>query len=246
MTQEAKAKQDALSAKLGSETTSEAAKAKEKAKGKVYTPEEIRKLESDATAKKGRELVQANAEIARLKEEGVATNARLDDIERAQTARAYDEARSDPSGNTLRNIQAGEAARTRERDVQARESEANRREAQLKADREQFATESGETMVSVVAAKHGVSEERLAKLGFTDKATLEAVAADMKANAPETEVKPLTAEQEAAKAEAEEKGETYSPTDETPSGAKPVDLTPEGVESASLESLEQALTPPIK
>ena len=126
---EAKRKQDALSAELGSETTStpKSKQTSREAKGKVYTPEEIRKLQSDATAAKGRELVQANAEIARLKKEGEATNARLDDIERAQTARAYDEARSDPSGNALRNIQADEAARKRERDVQSRESEATKR-----------------------------------------------------------------------------------------------------------------------
>jgi len=232
--------QDNTSAKLGSGQPS-GAKSKQtskEAKGKVYTPEEIRKLQSDATAAKGRELVHANAEIARLTKEGEATNARLDDIERAQTARAYDEARSDPSGNALRNIQAEESVRVREREVQARENEANRKEAQLKADREQFATESGETMVSVVAAKHGVSEERLAKLGITDKAILENVAAELKAStpAPKTETTEGETEEEV----------TYSPTDETPSGAKPVNLTPEGVESASMESLEQAIAPPIK
>ena len=247
MTQDkAKTEKDALSAKLGAETTStsKSKQTSDKAKGQVYSPEEIRQLKSDATASKGRELVQANEEIARLKKEGEATNARLDDIERAQTARAYDEARSDPSGNALRNIQADEAVRKKEKDLQARENETARKEAQLKADRELFATESGETVVSVVAAKHGVSEERLKNLGITDKVALEAVAADMKANT--AEVKPLTAEQEAAKKETEEKGETYSPTNETSTGAKPVDLTTEGVEEAPMESLEKALAPPPK
>ncbi len=244
----AKTKQDALSAdKLGSEKTS-ADKLKQtskEAKGEVLTPEAKQKLISDAKAEEGRKWKQVELERDQLKDEVWTLTSRLDDIENRQTARAYEEAKTDPSGNTLKAIQADAAVRDREKKVQARENEATRSEAQLKSDKALFATESGETMVSVVAAKHGVDAERLAKLGITSKEALEAVAADMKANAPEAKTE-LTDEQKAAKAEAEEKGEVYTPTDETPSGAKPVELTTEGVESASMESLEQVIAPPIK
>ncbi len=247
-TDEAKARRDALSAEqLGSETTS-ASKPKQTSKGdkgEVLTPEAKKKLISDAKAEEGRKWKQVEIERDQLKEQVGTLSERLDGIETSATARAYEEARSDPSGNALRAVQATAAVSERERKAQARENELARGEAQLKADREEFATESGESMVSVVAAKHNVDPDRLAKLGITDKAVLEKVAADMKASAPEAE-KELTDEQKTAKAEAEEKGETYSPIDETPSGAKSVDLTPEGVEGASMESLEQALAPPIK
>ncbi len=244
---------DALSAnELGSGTTSPPASkqtSKEKKdKGEVLTPEAKQKLISDAKAEEGRRWKQVEVERDQLKNEVGTLTTRLDDIETSQRARAYEEARSDPSGNAIRAVQAEESVRAREKKMQEREAEANRREAQLKADRDTFNTESGESMVSIVAARHGVDLERLTKLGITDKAALESVAADMKANAPATETKPeeLTDEQKAAKAEAEEKGETYSPTDETPTGAKLVELTTEGVEKASMESLEQTIAPPIK
>ena len=245
---DAKTGQDALSAKLGSEKTSDAKSkqtSKEKAKGKVLTPEEIAKIVSDAKAEEGRKWKQVEVERDQLKREIGTLATRLDEMDNAQRARAYEEARSDPSGNALRQVQSDEAVRVREKKVQDRENLANRQEAQLKADREAFESESGETMVSVIAAKHSVDEKRLAGLGITDRVALDKVAADMKANAP-ADTKPLTSEQEAAKAEAEEKGETYSPLDETPSGAKAVELTPEGVEAADMGSLEQALVPPIK
>ncbi len=240
--------QDKLPVELGSGTPS-AERSKQtsdkKTKGKSLSPEEERKLRSDATAADGRYRLLL-VERDQLKDQVGTLNTRLDEIETVQRTRAYEEARTDSSGNALRQIQADEAVRTREKKVQERENEAQRRDAQLKADREAFATESGETMVSVVAAKHGVDPERLAKLGITDKATLETVAADMKASTPTAETKPLTEEQEAAKIEAEEKGETFSPLDEAPSAVKPVDLTSEGVEKAPMEALEQALAPPVK
>ena len=248
--EEAKAKQDALSAELGSEKTSDAAKAKaakdaaaKKGKGEVLTPEAKQKLISDAKAEEGRKWKKVEQERDQLKDTVGTLTTRLDDIESRQTARAYEEAKADPSGNALKNIQADETARKREREVQKREDDATKREAQNKADREEFDTESGASVVAIVASKHGVDAERLGKMGVTDKAALEKIAADMKANT--AEAKPLTTEQEAAKKEAEDKGEEYTPTSETPTGEKPMDLTTEGVEAASMESLEKALVPPI-
>ena len=242
----AKKNQDDASAKLGSGDTSgdKSKQTSDKAKGKAYTPEAIQKIISDAKSEEGRKWKQVEVERDQLKGTLGTLTTRLDDMERAQTASAYEEARKDPSGNALRSIQADEAVRVREKKAQERENEATRREAQLKADRELFATESGETMVSVIAAKHGVDEKRLADLGITDKTSLDKIAADMKAKAPKA--KPLTEEQETAKKEAEEKGETFSPVDETSSGVKPVDLSVESIEKTSMESLEQAIAPPIK
>ena len=237
----AKTRQDALSAGLGSETTSDS-KSKltsDKAKGKVYSPEDIRKLQSDAQAAEGRKWKQVERERDQAQKDLATLTSRLDEIEQTNRARAYEEARTDPSGNALRTLQAETSVREREKKAQQREAEIARDVAQLNADREAWLAESGETMVSVVAAKHGVDPAALADLGITDRAILEKVAVKLKASTP-------VAHAETKESDTEEYEATFSPLDETPSGGKAVELTPEGVESADMGSLEQVLAPPIK
>ena len=241
----AKTAQDALSGDESGKTSDDKSKqTSKKAKDEVLTPEAKAKLISDAKAEEGRKWKQVELERDQLKGQVGTLTDRLDTIESRQSAVALEEAGKDPTGTALARVQAEAALRKRENEVQGRENTVARGEAQLKADQEAFTSESGETIVATIATKHGVDPAKLAAYGITNKDTLEKIAADLAVAKPADKTVPETELTDEQRAEAQEA--VFTPTSDTPSGGKPVELTAESIENADMAELEQVVAPKIK
>lgn len=234
---------DKLPAELGSGTpSSKKASETSKDKGKLFTAEQITKIISDAKAEEGRKWKPIELERDQLKTEvGNLTN-RVGEIEQANRAKAQEEARESQDPKVLVLFNRETEVADRERKAQAREDATTRGEAQLKADREAFETETGATMLTVIAQKYNLEPSRLEALGITDRVALDKVASEIATagKPPETE------EEKTERERVEAEGGTYQPASELPSGAKPVQLDVKSVEEGSMESLETKLAPPPK
>jgi len=210
----------------------------------TITEADRQKIISDAKAGEGRKWKAVEVERDQLKTEvGNLTN-RLSEIEQNLTARAYEEARTDPT--SLQQFNKEQAFKERERKVQERETNQTRGEAQLKADKEAFEADTGSTIVSVIAAKHGLEVSDLEDLGIKDREALDKVAARIKAGKPA--VAPTETDEEKATREAKEREEgEFTPASELSSAAKAVgELTVEETEKSTMEALEAKVAPPIK
>lgn len=160
-----------------------------KDKGKLYAAAEIDRIKADsASMGQGRAEKVAKQEKETLTQELQSTKTRLDALERETGEARLAEARAG-GDDSLRIYQREEAVRKRERQADGREGDLTRREGQVKADRAEVAKDIGVVSIATIAAKHGIDQERLEKLGITDPEQLELVAEELVASGkpPETE-----------------------------------------------------------
>lgn len=228
--------QDTSSGKPGQSSGSKGGSTS-KDKGKLYTGAQIKKIESDAAAKAGRERKAAEDERDTLKTSLESTTRRLDALELEQNEARLAEARGDP--DKLRAYQQDQDRAKRQRTLDDKEADLTAREAKLKTDRAAVDTDLGVVNVAYVAAQHGLKTEDLEGLGITDQEALEKVAERLAAAGPKGE-----AEGE-GEGEGEEEGaaaaEELSPDSGEGTGAGPKTLTTEGVEKSSMSDIEKAL-----
>ncbi len=159
-----------------------------KNKGKLYTDAQIAKFKSDsANMAQGRAEVKAKQEKDALDQELQSYKTRLDALEGERNEDRLAEARGDD--DKMRTYQRENTLRTRERQADERDRDLTRREGQVKADRAEVDKDIGVVSIATIAAKHGIDQERLEKLGITDPEQLEKVAEELAAagKAPETE-----------------------------------------------------------
>ena len=111
------------------------------------------------------------------------TQGRLEALEAQVNEARLAESKGDP--DKLAAYQRDHSVGQRERTVADKEKDLARREGLLKTDREELDKDRGVVSVAYIAAKHGLSVERLENLGISDLETLEKVAEEMKPAKPE-------------------------------------------------------------
>ena len=146
-------------------------------KGKLYMPEQIRKIESDAATPVGREKKVVEGERDEAKRQVELLTKRLEGLEAADREARLADAREDPK--ELRLFQREETVTKRERAVEAKELDVSGREVALKTEREAVDGDKRKVDLAYLSAKYGVPEDELEDLDIKDPDALEKVAAKL-------------------------------------------------------------------
>ena len=218
-------------------TPKDESKGTPKNKGKNYTDAEIEKIKSDAASMgHGREKKVADQEKAVLTQELESTKSRLDALEREATEARYADAKAG-GPEALTAYQKEQGAGKLQRELDDLKRELNRREEQLKVDREAVDKDKHTISVASLAAKHGLETDELESLGINDTEALERVAIKLAAGRPKTEP-----------GEGGEEGDTPSgevpelvPDSSEGTGSVEGTLTAESVGKGSIASVAKAL-----
>ena len=143
-------------------------------KEKTYTEREVTKMVSDMKAAAGREQKKLADQIEAARQDGEKANNRLNELQKQIDEAELDKARDDPE--LLKLYQRKRETEDKVKDIESRERDLAKREAQLESDKKAIAEANVEAMVVEVALKYGLSIETLENLGITDREQLDKVA----------------------------------------------------------------------
>ena len=151
-------------------------------KEKTYTEREVTKMVSDIKAAAGREQKKLADQIEAARQDGEKANNRLNELQKQIDEAELDKARDDPE--LLKLYQRKRETEDKVKDIESRERNLAKREAQIESDKKAIAEANVEAMVVEVALNYGLNIETLEDLGITDREQLDKVAAKIAAFKP--------------------------------------------------------------
>lgn len=199
---------------------------KSKDKGKLYTAEQIKQLQAEASTEGGRRW---KTEAERLQGEVTTAIQRLDDLEKDQDNRAIAEIGEDTAAK--KQYLSSVAVRDKLRAVEARERAATQKEEQNKSDREEFEATQLESLIPTLASKYEVPEQTLKDLNIQDAEALERVAKTLSGKGTEETT------------EETEETPPFNPNATRSTATPPSELTVKSIQEQPMAATEEALAP---